>query len=156
MRKYLIISLLALTACGSSEEKVTVGDTEITVNEDAGTTQISGKDGALNIVEGAAAEAITPPAFAPKYPASTFVSAMVSDKKDGEKQTIINFTTPDDLKQIATFYQQQFAAQGLQLGMNMVTDEAVMIDAKDGDKKVNLLASSVDGQINGVLSYSGE
>jgi hypothetical protein len=156
LRIIMALGLLALSACGSSEEKTKIGDVEFVSNEKAGTAEINTKDGSLGVIDGPAAEEIKPPAFAPKYPGSVFVSALINSAPDKPKKTTINFTTDDSLEKIAAFYREQFKAQGFTIGMNMVTEESIMINAESGEKKVNVIASIVDGKPGGVLSFSGE
>lgn len=156
MRIIMALGLLALSACGSSEEKTQIGDVEFVSNEKTGTAEINTKDGSLGVIDGPAADQIKPPAFAPKYPGSVFVSALINTVPNKPKKTTINFTTADSLDKIASFYREQFAAQGLTIGMNMVTEESIMINAEAGGKKASVIASIVDGKPGGVLSFSGE
>jgi hypothetical protein len=155
------LSLLALTACGSADpaadgESVQIGDTVLTENAGKDSVTIQNAQGSLTASEGAAAAATKFPAHAPQYPGSTVTGAMTSGGNGKPLKTVVNITTNDSLEQIATFYRAKFAEQGMTLGMNMLADEAIMIDAKSGDKKAGVMAGLTEGKVNLSLTFSGE
>lgn len=156
MRKFLALALLALAACGSSEEKTTIGDVTLSNDEQAGISVIETATGSMKVVEGPEADKLEMPAFAPKYPGSIVESAIISTSAEKGTTTTVNFSTKDSLAQIAEYYEKQFEAQGLKLGMKMVTEESIMVKGEADGKRASVIASIVDGKLGGVLSYSGQ
>lgn len=161
MNKNILIGLgfLALTACGSAEpegESVKIGDTVLTENADKDSVTIENDKGMLTASEGAAAAATKFPAHAPQYPGSTVDGAMASGGAGKPVKTLVNFTTSDSLEQVADFYRAKFAEQGLTIGMNMLAEGSLMIDAKAGEKKAGVIGAVTDGKTTISLTFSGE
>lgn len=155
MRKFIGLALLALTACGSADtsETTQIGDTTLTNNEAQGSSTIKNADGYLTATEGAAN--VTFPDIAPQYPGSTITGSIESAGKDKRVKTMVNLSTTDSVEKVGEYYRGVFKTHGLNIGMNMVTPEAVMINADKDTAKVNVMAGTEEGKTVISMSFSG-
>lgn len=156
MRKFMGLALLALTACGSAEtsETTQIGDTTFTNNAADGSSTIKTSEGHITATEGPGN--VTFPAVAPQYPGSTVTGSIESAGQDKRVKTMVNMTTSDSVEKVGEYYRGVLTSQGLTIGMNMVTPEAVMINAEKDPLKVNVIAGVDDGKTVITLSFSGQ
>lgn len=154
MRALVVLASLALVACGSSEESTTIGGTTFTQNESEGSATITNERGSLTALEGAAAEKTEFPDYAPRYPGAAVESAIVSTSERGERTTAV-LNTDDTIAQVADFYRARFAAAGLEMGMDMSTDETAMLSAQGDGKKATVTVAQQDGKTTFTVAFSG-
>ena len=153
MRAIVVLGALALAACGSDDDTVTLGDTTFTSNEQAGTATISNAEGSITTADGAAAAKTQMPDYAPQYPGSTITTALTT-RKDDRNRTNIVLTTKDGIDKVAAFYKNKFTAAGLTIASDMTTSEVSMISAEGNGKKASITAAPDEGQTSVVVSYS--
>ena len=154
MRALILIGCLALAACGSGEESTTIGGTTYASNEREGTASITTDKGTISTVDGAAAANVDMPAFAPRYPGSTIVSAIQSQTAERTSH-MVNIETSDSVDKVAAFYEKAFADAGLSVTSRMMTAEGGLMGAEGAGKKASIAVSVDEGKTMAVVSYSG-
>jgi len=169
MRCTLIAAALLLTACGGSDESVTLKDDngkEVTVSTDgsgAGKTVIEGVDDSGKKVsaviggEGATWPAGAP-AYAPAYPGATITSVMTTNAGSGEGGSMATFETADPPAKVIAFYKDLAAKAGLKESMTMNTGNASIFGAGTpgkGKGGLSVQASSEGGKTSGAVTFGG-
>jgi major membrane immunogen (membrane-anchored lipoprotein) len=153
MRLLMLASLVALSGCGSSEESTTVAGTTYSSNEKEGTASIKSSDGEVSVVDGAAANKVELPAYAPRYPGAT-ITGIIESKKDGHKSTMVNMESKDQPGAVVKFYREILAKNGMKLKSDLPTDQGGMIAGEGNGKKVAAMIARDEASTGITLSYS--
>jgi hypothetical protein len=149
----IVLGMLALVGCGSSERSTTVAGTTFTSNDKDGTATISSAHGSISTVSGDAAAQSRMPDFAPRYPGSSIESA-IDSQRDGRKSSMITLVTPDETKRVAEFYRTKFQGAGLEKKTDIVSDDGGMLAAEGGGKKASIAVSRENGKSIVIVSYT--
>lgn len=153
MRFMMLASLVVLAGCNSSEESTTVAGTTYTSDEKAGTASIKSSEGEVSVVDGAAADKVTLPAYAPRYPGAT-ITEVIETKKPAETSTMANLETRDATAAVAKFYRDAFAKNGMKLTSDLPSDQGAMIAAEGNGTKATAMISQEDGKTLLTLTYT--
>ncbi|MEN3746935.1 hypothetical protein TPR58_07135 [Sphingomonas sp. HF-S3] len=153
MRFILLVSALALAGCGSSEETTTIAGTTYSSNDKEGTASIKSSDGEVSVVDGAAANKVEMPAFAPRYPGST-ITGVIETKKAGHVSTMVNLRSADAPAAVATFYRDSFTKNGMKMTSDLPAEEGAMLTAEGKGNKVTVVVSQEDGSTLATISHS--
>jgi hypothetical protein len=149
----IVLGMLTLIGCGSSERSTTVAGTTFTSNDKDGTATISTAHGSISTASGDAAAQSKMPDFAPRYPGSSIESA-IDSRRDGRKSSMITLVTPDKTKTVADFYRAKFQGADLKKRTDIISDDGGMLAAEDGSKKASIAVSRENGKSTVIVSYT--
>jgi hypothetical protein len=155
-----MLAMLALTACGGSDEQVYRGPDGEEVRVDRGgdgTTTYSSTDGEATITTGG--PGTTMPAGLPAYPGAEStggVNANVTGRDGGSGQ-ISSFQTSDAPAEVIAFYRNALQRGGYTIAGTMDLGQTQMITAEraDGDGGVQITATSAGGRGTTVSVIAG-
>ena len=162
MRTGLIaLAMVALTACGGSDEQVYTGPDgeEVRVERGSdGTTTYRSDDGEATITTGDAGAAM--PAGLPAYPGAESTGGMNinSTGRDGGSGQISSFQTSDSPVEVIAFYRAALERSGYRIAANMDFGETHMISASRPDNSggIQVTATAAGGRGTTVSIIAGQ
>lgn len=162
MRTGLIaVSMLALAACGGSDEQVITGPDgeEVRVERGGdGSTTYSSTDGEATITAGDTGAAM--PAGLPAYPGAETGGGLniTSTGRDGGSGQISSFRTSDTPADVIAFYRAALERSGYRIAANMDFGETRMISASRPDNSggIQITATGAGGQGTAVSIIAGQ
>jgi hypothetical protein len=136
----ILASLLALAACGKSEETITVKDDSGEAATAVATAAPDGKSNTTTIkadgVEMTMSQGgkVDFPGYAPQYPGSTIGGSTTSKSNDGKSSQTFELKTADKPADVMAFYKAKLIAGKRAIAMETSTPEGGMIMSdKDAD-----------------------
>jgi hypothetical protein len=143
----ILASLLALAACGKSEETVTVQDeagAEATAvataapEEQSSTATIKSDGVEMTMSQGGKVDF---PAYAPQYPGSTIGGSTTSKSNDGKSSQTFELKTADKPADVMAFYKASLIAGKRAIAMESSTPEGGMIMCEEGADGVGVVVN---------------
>jgi hypothetical protein len=125
----ILITLLALAACGKSEETITVKDeagkeATAVIDKETNTTTIKSDGVEMTMSQGGKVDF---PAYAPQYPGSTIGGSTTSKSNDGKSSQTFEVITSDKPADVLAFYKAKLIAGKRPIAMETSTPEGGMI-----------------------------
>lgn len=150
MRRFVIAAAVLLSACGSSEKSTTVAGTTYTSDDSKGTASITTDKGSIRTAEGAAAQQVVMPAYAPLYPGAT-VTSVIETESEGRKSKMVTLSTPDALSKVTDYYKGTLAKAGWKVPSSFLSDDGGMLSGEKDGKSVSIALSREDDGKSNVL-----
>lgn len=158
---FIALAMLALTACGGSDEQVFTGPDgeEVRVERGGnGTTTYSSTDGEATITTGDAGAMM--PAGLPAYPGAETAGGhnINSTGRDGGSGQISSFQTSDSPADVIAFYRAALERGGYRIAANMDFGETHMISASRPDNSggIQITATGAGGRGTTVSIIAGQ
>ena len=150
MRRYYLLALMILAACGAKER-------------DAQSNRVSPAEPQMPTETATNSEPAPaePPAdfkmpdFAPQYPGSSLVA--VSSAQLGRNQNHeVRLTTTDDAAKIMDFYRERFSAAGLRKTSDFLSGGSGMMSGIGKDRKASIAITKEQDHQMVIVTYSGQ
>ncbi|MGP1283348.1 MAG: hypothetical protein ACTS1X_10265 [Parasphingopyxis sp.] len=154
------VALLALAACGGSNEQVYRGPDgeEVRVERGGdGTTTYRSGDGETVITTGELGAEM--PAGLPRYPGADTSRGLNIDAtgRDGGSGQVSSFQTDDAPAEVIAFYRRALESDGYSIAatMDMGQSQMIVAERQDGEGGVQITATDMNGQGTSVSVIAG-